>query len=218
MSIQGQITIWGVFKVGNPKEMRREERFKWRVDGRSSWDEFQEAIEEEFQGWEAWVRDMEIREVGEELVERVWGERKTKVMSAVERGIGKKRISVLSKDWWSKEVEEAIQTRREACKWLRQARRRGGAVNECWKTYREKRRQVKKVIRKEKKKNRKNKLQKIKEQGGPSCKLFWSDLQGKKKNRRITRMRGKDGAVVEETEQILEVLAKHALVGAREES
>ena len=68
---------------------------------------------------------------------------------------------------------------------------------------------MKKVIRKEKKKNRKNKLQKIKEQGGPSCKLFWSDLRGKKKNRRITRMRGKDGAVVEETEQILEVLAKH---------
>ena len=97
-------------------------------------------------------------------------------MSVAERGIGKKRISELSKGWWSKEVEEAIQTRREACKRLRQARRRGEAVNESWKTYREKRRQVKKVIRKEKKKNRKNKLQKIKEQGGPSCKLFWSDL------------------------------------------
>ena len=103
------------------------------------------------------------------------------MMSAAERGIGKKRISELSKGWWSKEVEEAIQTRREACKRLRQARRRGEAVNECWKTYREKRRQVKKVIRKEKKKNRKNKLQKIKEQGGPSCKLFWSDLRGKRK-------------------------------------
>ena len=124
--------VWGVFKAGNPKEMKREERFKWRVDGRSSWDEFQEAIEEEFQGWEPWVRDVEIREVGEELVERVWGERKTKVMSAAERGIGKKRISELSKGWWSKEVEEAIQTRREACKQLRQARRRGEAVNECW--------------------------------------------------------------------------------------
>ena len=88
------------------------------------------------------------------------------MMSAAERGIGKKRISELSKDWWSKEVEEVIQTRREACKRLRQARRRGEAVNECWKTYREKRRQVKKVIRKEK--NRKRKLQKIKEQG-KSC-------------------------------------------------
>ena len=119
------------------------------------------------------------------------------MMSAAERGIGKKRISELSKDWWSKEVEEVIQTRREACKRLRQARRRGEAVNECWKTCREKRRQVKKVIRKEK--NRKRKLQKIKEQGRPSCKLFWSDLRGIKKNRRITRMRGKDGAVVEKT-------------------
>ena len=60
------------------------------------------------------MRDVENREVGEELVERVWGEWKTKVMSAVERGIGNKRISELSKDWWSKEVKEAIQTRREA--------------------------------------------------------------------------------------------------------
>ena len=67
-------------------------------------------------------------------------------------------------------------------KQLRQVRRREAAVNKCWKTYREKRRQVNKVIRKEKEKNRKNKLQKIKEQGGPSCKLFWSDLQGKKNN------------------------------------
>ena len=65
------------------------------------------------------------------------------------------------------------------------------------------------MIRKEKKKNRKDKLQKIKEQGGPSCKLFWSDLRRKKKSRRITRMRGNDEAVVEETEQVLEVLAKH---------
>ena len=39
---------------------------------------------------------------------------------------------------------------------------------------------MKKVIRKEKKKNRKNKLQKIKEQGGPSCKLFWSTLAREK--------------------------------------
>ena len=54
--------------------MKREERLKWRVDGRSSWNDFQEAVEEEFQGWEAWVREREVRVVGEELVERVWGE------------------------------------------------------------------------------------------------------------------------------------------------
>ena len=58
------------------------------------------------------------------------------------------------------------------------------------------------MIRKEKRKNRKNKLQKIKEQEGPSCKLFWSDSRGKKKSWRITRMRGNDRAVVEETEQV----------------
>ena len=187
--------------MGNPTEMRKEERFKWRVDGRSNWDQFQEAIEEEFQGWEAWVREVEIREVGDELVERVWGEWKIRVLSAAERGIGKKRISEMSKDWWSKEVEEAIQTRREACKQLRQARKRGEGVNEC--------QREKEAGEEGDQKNRKDKLQKIKEQGGPCCKLFSSDLRGKKKSRRITRMRGNDRAVVEETEQVLEVLAKH---------
>ena len=57
------------------------------------------------------------------------------MLSAAERGNGKKRISEMSKDWWANEVEEAIQTRREACKRLRQARKRGEGVNECWKTY-----------------------------------------------------------------------------------
>ena len=52
--------------------------------------------------------DVESREVGEELVKRVWGEWKIKVMShcqqwkeelACKKRIGKKRISDLSKDW-----------------------------------------------------------------------------------------------------------------------
>ena len=117
-----------------------------------------------------------------------------------EGGIGKKRISELSKDWWSREVEEATQTRREACERPRQARKRGEVVKECWKTYREKRRQVKKVIRKEKKKIGRTSYRKSKSKEGQVAR---SDLQGKKKNQRITRMRGKDGEVVEETNRFL---------------
>ena len=58
-----------------------------------------------------------------------------------------------------------------------------------------------------KRQNRKKVLQKIK-QGGPSCKLFWSDLKGRK-SRQVTRMKSSRGAVVEEPEEILEVLAQH---------
>ena len=56
------------------EEAKREESFKWKVNGRSSWNEFLEAVEEEFQGWKVWVREMEVRVVGEELAERVRGE------------------------------------------------------------------------------------------------------------------------------------------------
>ena len=102
-----------------------------------------------------------------------------------------------------------IHERREVCQRLRQAKRRGESMASLWETYQQKRRQAKRVIRKEKKENGKRMLQRIIEQGGPSCKLFWTDLRGKKKRRKITRMKGKEGAVVEETEQVLEVLAKH---------
>ena len=200
--------IWCLFKLGALKEEKRNERFKWRVDGRSRWEEFQEAVEEEFKGWEIWVRDLESKAVGEELSERVWEEWKMRVLAAAERGIGKKKISKLYKGWWSVDVERVIQERREACQQLRQAKRRGDEVASLWETYRLKRKKVKKVIRKEKKENRQRTLQRIMEQGGPSCKLFWSDLQGKKKSKKIARMRGKECIAVEETEQVLEMLAK----------
>ena len=44
------------------------------------------------------MRDVENREVGEEPVERVWGEWKTKVMSVAERRIGKKISELKNKE------------------------------------------------------------------------------------------------------------------------
>ena len=38
------------------------------------------------------MRDLEVREEREALSERIWGEWKTKVMLALEKGIGKKRV------------------------------------------------------------------------------------------------------------------------------
>ena len=80
--------IWCIFKAGVPKEEKSEERLKWRVDGRRSWEEFQEAVEEEFEGWEDCVRDLENRVEGGELSERIWGEWKKRVPAAAESGIG----------------------------------------------------------------------------------------------------------------------------------
>ena len=36
----------------------------------------------------------------------------------------------------------------------------------------------------------------VREQGGTSCKPFWSNLKGKKKRRKIERMKAKGGRVV----------------------
>ena len=66
------------------------------------------------------------------------------------------------------------------CKELREARRRGAQneiVQRKWEKCRNKRKLVKKLIRKEKNEMRKWTM-KIREQGGPNCKLFWADLKG----------------------------------------
>ena len=44
---------------------------------------------------------------------------------------------------------------------------------------------------------------------GSSCKLFWADLKGKKKQCQIQRVREEDGLVVEKRKDIVEVLAKN---------
>ena len=42
--------------MGRTEVEVRRERCKWRVDGRLVWEHYQEAVEEEFIGWEKKVR------------------------------------------------------------------------------------------------------------------------------------------------------------------
>ena len=83
---------------------------------------------------------------------------------------------------------------------------------QCWNkshlSFLELRKAVKKLIRREKKELRKRTAKKIREQSGTSCKLFWSDLKGRKKKRKIYRMKDMDGGMVE-NEAMLEVMAKY---------
>ena len=39
--------------------MRRREQYKWRVDGKLDWEEYQKAVEKVFIGWEVEVRKLE---------------------------------------------------------------------------------------------------------------------------------------------------------------
>ncbi len=70
------------------------ELYKWQVDGRKGWEHYQEAVEEEFIGWEKEVRV--IDEVMEGcLIEKVWRKSKEKVLTAAEKGIGRERSETL---------------------------------------------------------------------------------------------------------------------------
>ena len=89
-------------------------------------------------------------------------------------------------------MERLIVIRKMMCRKLREARkRRVGVVtlSQLWENYRRARKEVKKAIMKEKKELRKRTVRKIREQGGTSCKLFGTDLRGKRKERRARRMK-----------------------------
>ena len=63
---------------------------KWCWGGQLDWEHYQEAVEEEFIGWEQEVRVIdEVREGC--LIKEIWCRQKEKVLTAAEKGIGKER-------------------------------------------------------------------------------------------------------------------------------
>ena len=50
---------------------------------------------------------------------------------------------------------------------------------------------------------------KIREQSDMSCKLFCTDLRGKRKVRRLNRMTDEEGRIMEGEDKVLEVLARY---------
>ena len=99
------------------------------MDGKLVWEHYQEAVKEEFIGWEKEVRV--IAEVMEGCsIEEVWRRWKEKVLAAAEKEIGKKMME-RSEGWWSDEVERLIDARKVACKKLRGARKRGGRYTDA---------------------------------------------------------------------------------------
>ena len=185
--------------------------------GNNDWEEYQDAVVAEFADWDTQLG--ELNQNMEELVEAAWESWMKKVITAAERGIGKIREN--SKVWWLKEIEAAIQVRKEACRKVREARqRKDTTLNIRWKDYKDKRKAVKKLLRREKKEMKRKTLENIREQGGSSSKLFWSDLGKRKRKRRsIPRLKSKMGRAVESQEEVVEELAKYwKELGRRKES
>ena len=58
-----------------------------------------------------------------------------------------------------------------------------GILKQLWHNYRRVRTRVKRNIRKEKMELRKRTVRKIREQVGTSCKLFWTNLRGKRSSK-----------------------------------
>ena len=92
--------------------MIQEERYKWKVDGKQDWEEYQHAVQEEFLDWEEKLEELAESREKERWVEGVWELWKAKILiKAAKRGIRNKKVNEHSKGWWSTEVELPIQAR-----------------------------------------------------------------------------------------------------------
>ena len=122
------------------QRLKQEESSINGVDGSLGWEHHQEAVEEEFIGWEEELRVIdEVREGC--LIEKVWCRWKEKIIAAAaaEKGIGREKMTERSEGWWSDEVERLIDARKVACSKLRGARKRGeeeGVLKQLWVNYR----------------------------------------------------------------------------------
>ena len=203
--------------MGRPKLSKPEDaedaRWKWKVDGKEDWSEYQAAVTEHMEGWEDWVKEATASRADHgEIVEVVWEKWKRRVTSAAERGIGLKKVMpARAKSWWDDEIEAAIEERRRSCRFLRRAQRDGRSRSEIGKEYKSKRRVVKKVIRRKKEEDRARTLRFIQENGGTQCKLFWSDLKrrGKKRSGCIMESKNHEGDLLTDPEDVKERLRKY---------
>ena len=108
-------------RTGRLEEGRSDLHLKSNVDGKIEWEEYQQLVMEGFRGRE---EHMEVLWMGKdrESVEQIWELWCHIVLQAAEIGIGKKKLTERSKDWWSREIEEAIQSWKVSCRKLREAR------------------------------------------------------------------------------------------------
>ena len=67
------------------------------------------------------------------------------------------------------------------------------------------------MVRKQKEQDRRATVQKIRVQGGPSCKLFWSDLKANKggNGQKLRTVRARDGRVLDTEEEVRERVAEY---------
>ena len=80
---------------------------------------------------------------------------------------------------WSREIEAAILAQKVSYRKIRSGN--VGDESLLWQWKENRRRHVKRLVRLEKKTLRKATIVRTREQGETSCKLFWEDLKGKKK-------------------------------------
>ncbi len=199
-----------------PDSTQKETRWKWKVDGKDDWEDYQTAVSGQMGGWEGWVMEaIESSTNHVETAETVWEEWKRRVTTAAEMGIGRKKVvAERSKSWWDDEIATAIEERREACRSLKSAQRLGKNKNlleQAWERYKSKRREVKKIIRRKKEEDRERTLRFIAENGGAKCKRFWSDLnkRNKKKAGGIVEIKSESGEVLVEPDEVKERMREY---------
>ena len=87
--------MWCVVRHEKAEKVTQEERYKWKVDGRQDWEDYQQAVQEEFSDWEEKLGELAKSREQERWVEGAWELWKAKMFKAAmfkaaDRGIGKK--------------------------------------------------------------------------------------------------------------------------------
>ena len=147
------------------------------------WEHYEEAVEEEFIGWEKEVRV--IDEVREGCIIKRFGVHrwKKKVLAAAEKGIGRKKMVERSEGWWSDEVERLIDARKVACRKLRGARRRGERYTEATlgQSQKSEKRDEEENLKGEEGIGKENSKEDQRAGWHELQTVFWTDLMGKRK-------------------------------------
>ena len=89
--------MWCVVRHEKAEKVTQEERYKWKVDGRQDWEDYQQAVQEEFSDWEEKLRELAKSREQERWVEGAWELWKAKMFKAADRRIGKKKVTERSK-------------------------------------------------------------------------------------------------------------------------
>ena len=148
----------------------------WNISYDQNFSAYQVSVSNKFNQWNA---------ANFNDADSLWNSWKSTLISIALDTIGCKETKKTGKQWWDKSIDEAIQETKRACKehrrWSKEDRQDKERGDVLWEDYKLKKLHTKKLIQQKIDKMRFERSIKIAQAGGSSCRDFWKELRGKKK-------------------------------------